>query len=64
MFEQYEVWYQDGRSRRMWVIYTMAHSFKEARENTGRKPVDCRKRIMKGVKHGENQLLKTGRQVC
>ena len=45
MFEQYEVWFQDGRSRRMWVIYTMAHSFKEARKNTGGRPVDCRRCI-------------------
>ena len=30
----------------MRVIYTMAHSFEEARMNTGGKPVDCRKRIL------------------
>ena len=45
--EQYEVWYQDGRTRKMRVVYVMASSFAEARKNAGGKPVVCRKRIMR-----------------
>jgi len=51
--EQYEVWYQDGRTRKMRVVYTMANSCKEARQNLAQiissKPVDCRKRIIPSV---------------
>ena len=47
MLGRYEVWYRDNRNGRMWVIYTMAHSFEEARKNTGGRPVDCRKALTK-----------------
>lgn len=47
--EQYEVWYQDGRTRKMRVVYVMASSFAEARKNAGGRPVDCRKRILRGT---------------
>ena len=47
MKEVYEVWYQDGRTRRMRIVYVFASSFKEARQSSGGRPVDCRKRIMR-----------------
>lgn len=43
--EPYEVWYQDGRTRKMRVVYVLATSCADARKSAGGKPVDCRRRI-------------------
>ena len=45
--EPYEVWYQDGRTRKMRVVYVLATSCADARKSAGGKPVDCRKRIIR-----------------
>ena len=44
---QFEVWYQDRRSRKLTCIYVLAESIKDAIRGVNKKdkPVDCRRRF-------------------
>ena len=44
---KYEVWYQDGRTRKLSVVHVMAESPKDAIKIRKAKPVDCRRVIWK-----------------